>query len=169
MSGPCLKAPTKNSHTGRHWCGPYAYALLLGLDYEAGYKRLLGHIRRAIIKRRRARRMPERVIRGNLPRFIKGVYTSTLVAALAAAGVKTAFSRKHAGVTVLTFTREHTVRGVAYLLDAGHHFGVILDGVLYDNRGPCPVEECHWKLARVEEWSIVKPRSAALDMEAAAV
>lgn len=165
----------RKSPSGRTlWCGPFAVAVLTGLGYDEAYAKVLADLRRAImtVRRKRAERLRIKVSRANLPTTIRGVHEHDVARTLGKLGVKVKWTNlaKRDRMTLLDFTRNHTVKGRTYLVVAGNHYEVIKDGVIYHSHiDPTPIEEATsrasksgYKLARVECWAEVKPRPAAI-------
>lgn len=176
-----LRYPAINTTRGRKspsgrtlWCGPFLVALLTGLPYDEAYAKLLADIRRAIMKKRRA--VAERgwrgtlladrpvVSRAGLPTQVKGTYEHQIARLLGKLGVAMKLTYTWAPITLLTFAREHTVKGKTYAVAAGHHWLVLKDGLLYhSHHAPLPIDEApRYRMARVECWAEVRPRPAAL-------
>ncbi len=169
-----LKYPQINTKSGRRspsgrtlWCGPFATAVLTGLEYDEAYKKLLSKIRRDIAKKKRARGWGEAEIKRALPKSVQGVHETDLEKVLTSLKVKTNFvycNRKREQHTLLTFTREHTVKGRTYLVVAGNHYEVVKDGILYhSHHDPLPIGDApRYRLAKVTAWAEVKPRPEAV-------
>lgn len=163
-----MKSPTKSART--MWCGPYALALLSGLSYDEAYRKALRSI-----NVRRGKEAVERGLRRDYWQraALKGVSHYEMRVAAKALGIKIEWKLdarrrqyEHHGVTLLTFVREHTVKGKTYLVSAANHYVVVRDGIVYDNtltKPAHPVEEYpRAKLGRLECYAEVRPRPAAM-------
>lgn len=175
-----LKYPKIDERRGRKspsgrtlWCGPFAVAMVTGLEYDEAYKKVLADIRRAIMKTRReyAKKRGVPVSRSGLPTSVQGTYEHQIVRILNKLRVTTKLvytGPMSKRPTLLTFVRDHTVKGRTYIIVAGNHWVTVKDGVLYhSHHDPLPVEDApRYKMARVECWAEVKPRPEAIKEEA---
>lgn len=146
------------------WCGPFAIAIITGLTYEEAHDKAI-----AVENRRLNAAAKARGLRPGYWRVthFKSMGRGVLSRTAARLGVKIRWSgyRKLAEQpTLLTFARDHTIKGRTYLILAGHHYVVVRDGVVYHSwHTPCPVEDMQrHRLARVCYWAEVKPRPAAI-------
>lgn len=169
-----LKYPAMNgrkSLTGRtQYCGPFAVAMLTGMDYDGAYTKLLASIRRQTMesRKRKYKNRPSdlkwSLKQWPLPTRVKGTYDYQIKECLRKLGVKVEWSKAHAKVTVAAFADLHTVVGQTYLVCAGHHWIVLKDGVLYHaHHAPKAARLSNWALKRVTYWAAVRPRPAALE------
>lgn len=158
------------------WCGPFLVAMVTGLGYDEAYRKVLGDIRRAALKQRKAKYIGRDTdlkwsLRVNpLPTVVKGTYEHQIVRILGKLGVKAKLvytGPMAKRPTLLTFARDHTVKGKTYIVVAGHHWVTIKDGILYhSHHDPMPLEDAkRYRMARVECWAEVKPRPAAVAEE----
>lgn len=164
-----LRSPTRSETRSKSWCGPYALAVLSGLTYDDAYSKML-----KAINRQRSKEAAARGLRRDYWKktAFKGVSTYEIRIAAKALGVKiewaTDRSRRyaHRGVTLLTFVREHTIKGKTYLVVAGNHYVVVKDGTVYDNThtsGQHSIDDYpRAKLGRLLCYADVRPRPAAL-------
>jgi len=165
----------RKSLTGRTlWCGPFAIAVITGLDYDTAYAKLLSDIRRTRMKslKRRYKGLSAYRLREMLPKVIKGTYEHQIEGLLNKLKVKTKlvyFGGMRYRPTLITFAREHTRRGRTYILVAGHHWLTMQDGIIYhSHHAPKPVEEmAKYRMAKVECYAEVEPLPAALAEPAA--
>lgn len=173
-----LRYPEINTTRGRKspggrtlWCGPFAVAQITGLGYDEAYAKTLADIRRATMAhwiKRYGKERAERMKRaGNLPNVIKGTFEHQIIRVLGKLGVRaklTYCGRMADRPTLITFARDHTVRGRTYIVVAGNHWVTIKDGLLYhSHHDPLPIEQAkRYRMARVECWAEVKPRPAAI-------
>ena len=156
-----LQAPARNDK-GRTWCGPYALALLSGLDYETAYKKILRSYNRYY--RTQAKK------RGLHPEYwtkksIKGMTTYELGRAGKSLGVKIDWKKPPERCTVLGFARDHTVKGRVYLVQTRTHFLTVLDGMIYDNwpSSPRPADgQHHLRKAIVQSVAEIKVKAGLL-------
>ncbi len=167
-----LKQPTRSTTRQHSWCGPTALAVLTGLTYDEVYPRMVDAINRHSRKLARERQLPADYW---VKKAFRGVSTSDLIIAAKHFNVTVKWARKpgpgryqpylHRGVTLLTFVREHTVKGKTYLVVAANHYVVVKDGIVYDNtsKGPFHVEQYpRAKLGRLRCFAEVRPRPEAL-------
>lgn len=164
---PAMKTTRgRRSPTGRTlWCGPFALAVVTGLEYDEA------HAKAVAVEQRRLNADAKR--RGLPPgywtkAYFKGMTASELARTAEKLGVKADWHHvpngKRKGPTLLTFSREHTVKGKTYVIIAGWHWVVVKDGVLYHSHvDPITVEEAPtYRMARVSCWAEVKPRPEAV-------
>lgn len=162
------KAPRRSPTNRTLWCGPFAIAMVTGLEYDEAYAKTLAHIRRKEMEGRRlfAKARGLAVSRNGLTTSVKGLSRVKLPEILKKLKVTTDFKRVPKGkrLTVLTFTRDHTVKGLAYIIVAGNHWMTIKDGILYhSHHDPIAVEDApRYKMAKVDYWAAMKPRPEAL-------
>lgn len=164
----------RTSPTGRTlWCGPFMVAMVTGLEYDDAYAKVLADLRRhikamrAITYKGRPDGLKWSLKQWPLPTSVKGTHKEDIVRVLNKLGVKAKLTaiRKFADrPTLLTFSREHTVKGKTYIIVAGHHWLTIKDGILYhSHHDPLPVEDApRYRMARVTHWAMVTPRPAAI-------
>jgi hypothetical protein len=174
-----IKNGRRQSLTGRTlWCGPFLVAMVTGLDYDTAYKKVLSDLRRSILAARKKKYAGrEHDLKWSLkvnplPTVVKGTYEHQIARVLGKLGVTTKLvytGPMAKRPTLLTFAREHTVKGHTYVVVAGHHWVTIKDGVLYHAwHAPMLLEDAkRWKMARVECWADVKPRPAAVQQQMA--
>lgn len=157
-----LKTPTRSTTRAHSWCGPTALAALTGLPYDAVYKKMVASINRH--SRAEAKRHGYRADTW-VQKSFQGVSVGDLAIAGKSLKLTIDWDSRHKGATLLTFTREHTIKGKVYLVVAANHYVVIKDGIVYDNTvtGPHPIDEYpRAKLGRVTHWAQVRPRPEAL-------
>ena len=143
------------------WCGPFSVAMVTGLSYEEAYEKC-----RKMEQRRLNAQAKRRGLRpGYWTAIIKGMHEGTLSKALGLLKVKCEWNWvKRKDLTLLTFAREHTIKGLTYIVVAGNHYVTIKDGVLYhSHHDPMPVEDApKYRKARVSGWAHVRPLPAAI-------
>lgn len=167
-----LKTPTRTTRGVTEWCGPTALAVLTGLSYDEAYEKM-----KRAINRQRGKEAVARGLRRDYWKksAFKGVSTYEIRIAGKALGLKikwaiergTISRRALRGTTLLTFVREHTVKGKTYLVVAGNHYVVVRDGLVYDNTrsngGVCSIEDYpRAKLGRLSCYAEVRPKADAL-------
>jgi hypothetical protein len=146
------------------WCGPFALAVVTGLPYDTCREKL-----RAVEQRRLNAQAKARGLKpGYWKARIKGVSDHLLATTAERLGVKVAWHNirhgRTSGPTLITFTRDHTVKDRVYLVVAGWHYVTICNGILYHaHHDPLPVEDApKYRKARVARWAEVKPLPAAI-------
>lgn len=171
-----LKYPQINTKSGRRspsgrtlWCGPFAVAMLSGLEYDEAYKKVLSVVRREHMKAARlfAERRGVAVNKRDCPKSVQGLSRSMTAKVLNRLKIKTTLvhiPNKKARPTFLTFSRDHTIKGRTYIVVAGNHWMTLKDGILYhSHHDPIALEEApRYRLAKVDCWAEVKPLPAAL-------
>lgn len=176
-----LKYPSIDKRSGRRsptgrtlWCGPFAIAMLSGLEYDDAYAKALAVVRREhmAVARLHAKRYGTAVSKNGLPRSIQGLSHEKTALVLNRLKIKTKLTRilrKTERPTLLTFARNHTIKGRTYICVAGHHWVVIKDGVLYHaHHDPIALDDApRYRLAKVDSWAEVKPLPAAILEEVA--
>lgn len=175
---PAMTASRKSLSGRTLWCGPFVVAMVTGLDYDAAYKKVLADVRRASLAARKKRYAgrPEADLKWSLrtqplPTVIKGTYEHQIARVLGKLGVKTTLVYSKGNIkswpTLLTFARDHTIKGHTYIVVAGHHWVTLKDGILYhSHHAPQPIEDApRYRMARVECWADVKPRPDAILQE----
>lgn len=159
-----LKYATKSLTRRKLWCGPFALAMLSGVDYDTAYAKALVVKKRRLNAVAKSRGWPA----GHYPvKPIKGMHPAELICTGERMGVRFGTLHEHGvgiGATLLTFTRDHTVAGRVYLVAAGNHFMIVQDGVLYHaHHAPMPVDDApKYRRAIITDWVEVRPTAAAL-------
>lgn len=147
------------------WCGPFIVGLLLGLDYVEAYKILLADVRQAAAEVVRAAADQRYEVAGgdevrrSQPARITGTYPHQIARLLNKRGVRCDFTELEERQTLLSFIRHVAEPGKTYLIDAGHHWLVVRNGVMYQSHyRPTVLERAptHRK-ARVLCWAEVVP------------
>lgn len=159
-----LSGHYRKSVSGRTlWCGPFALAMITGLEYDEAHGRAVRIEQRRLNKEARSRGLRAGYWRKT---HFKGMGEAAFARFAERMGVRVKWTRvdKKKAVTLLTFTRDHTVKGKTYVLVAGNHFVTVKDGILYhSHHDPLPVEEApKYKRAKVTAWAEVRPRREAL-------
>lgn len=167
---PAMASGRRKSTTGRTlWCGPFAVAMVTGLEYDDAYKKVLADIRRSIMANWKKRYGEQRAsgMRDRLPKAVMGTQEHQIARILNKLKIKCElvyYGQMKYRPTLITFVREHTVKGHTYIIVAGHHWVTIKDGILYhSHHDPIPVEDApKYRKARIECWADVKPRPEAI-------
>jgi hypothetical protein len=157
-----LKTPTRSTTRTHSWCGPTALSALTGLPYDVVYKKMVASINRH--SRATAKRRGYHADTW-VQKSFQGVSVDDLAVAGKSLKLTIEWSTQHKGTTLLTFVRDHTVKGKVYLAVAANHYVVVKDGIVYDNTptGPHPIDEYpRAKLGRITHWAQVRPRPEAL-------
>lgn len=158
-----LRHPARSSTRTSTWCGPFALAVITGLSYDDAYAKSLAVEKRRLRTAARRRNLAPNYWTDGLS--IKSMHANAFKRTAERLGivVKWAYELKDQP-TLLTFTRQHTVKDRVYVVSAGNHYEVICNGILYhSHHDPMPVEDApRYRMARVKKWTEVKPRPAAL-------
>lgn len=166
------KGGSRASPEGRKlWCGPFAVALLAGLDYDTAYLACQKDAKR-VAKAKALAAADEEGYSVADPVAVPDItwtYPHQVDRVLRSLGARPSEIQESKGTikewpTLLRFVREHTVPGKCYLIHLASHWLVVMDGFVYHGlHDPMPVEDIpHYKKAKVEMWYEVKPRPEAL-------
>lgn len=153
------------------WCGPFAVAMLTGLDYDSAYRACQKDAKRVAKAKALAAAdeqgysvvdpVPEPDITWTYPHQVDRVLRSL--------GARVSDVHESQGPiggwpTLIRFVREQTEPGKCYLIHLASHWLVVQDGIMYHGiHDPMPVEEApRYRRAKVEMWYEVKPRPEAL-------
>lgn len=120
------------------WCGPFALSVLTGLDFDTCYSKALDVEKRRLRAEARKKGLRPGYWADGLS-IIKGMGLAHLQRTAERLGVRFKWTnvRKRDGLTLLTFVRQHTVKGRTYLVNAGDHYMTIRDGILYHSHHAC--------------------------------
>jgi hypothetical protein len=154
------------------WCGPFALAVLTGVEYEEAHRWMVADARRV----HRALKLAEAEaeyraanaaeLREGAPDEVDWTYPHQMERILTSKGVKTRFTNIPEGKrpTLQSFVRNHTAKGKAYLIGVGAHWLVTMNGIVYQSlHKPCHVSEApRYRTGRVDMWASVRPKKEAL-------
>lgn len=161
----------RKSPSGRTlWCGPFALAVITGLPYDDAYAKAFAVEKRVAREANRAYNAKRGIksARGpyKVPKSTQGLSKGNFKEAARLLGVKVQWAHLYGKgqMTLLTFTRDHTVKDHVYVVVAGNHYEVICNGVLYhSHHDPVKIEDApKYRMAKVTAWADVKVRPAAL-------